>query len=135
MIIRIRTLGGVTGRSKAVRTRPRNARRSHPITTANGWPKQWVKSNGKRDQIQVNRRESLINVFEERNTIKILAVFPMYIEKSALKVDVDRNMVRLSVPLRLRQCVELPCAVTGRPKITSKNGIFSIALLKRTTEA
>ncbi|MFH1337579.1 MAG: archaeal heat shock protein Hsp20 [Nanoarchaeota archaeon] len=79
-----------------------------------------------------DEREPLVDVFDEKDEVKIVAELPGVAQKD-IKLNVKQNKLTISVETKERKYykeVKLPCKVKGKLDKTYKNGVLEVRLKK-----
>jgi len=77
---------------------------------------------------EVKEKESLVDVFEEKNELRIITELPDVKEKD-IKINLKEKILLIEAK-KHRKKVELPCPVKGRIEKKFKNNILEIKLKK-----
>jgi len=79
-------------------------------------------------------KERPVDIFDEKNHIKIIAEIPG-VEEKDIKINLEKNKLSLSVDISDRkyyQEIKLPCSPKGALEKTYKNGILEVKINKYT---
>ncbi len=74
-------------------------------------------------------REPLVDIFEDEENLRVVAIFPEVNEKEELRIDLEGKHLVLQTD-KNRKEVQLDHPVVSEPTVRFKNGIFEIVLAK-----
>jgi len=87
----------------------------------------------KREPPEPEVREPLVDAFEEKENIRVIAELPG-IEEKDIKIEIEGDILKLSADGKERKYskeITLPCEVTGDMQKTYNNGVLELILRKK----